>query len=73
MALLDASSDLPIVDPIAWDDTAVQMPEELFGRALFDWVSPAAPKVEDTGLLYLRDALTTMPVAVLVEDGVPRV
>jgi (1->4)-alpha-D-glucan 1-alpha-D-glucosylmutase len=73
MALLDAGSDLPLVDPIAWDDTAVQMPEELFGRALFDWVSPAAPKVEDTGMLYLRDALTTMPVAVLVEDGVPRV
>ncbi|ALL67902.1 Malto-oligosyltrehalose synthase [Paraburkholderia caribensis MBA4] len=73
MALLDNGSDLPVADPIAWDDTAVQMPEELFGRALFDWVSPAAPKVEDTGLLYLRDALTTMPVAVLVEDGVPRV
>ena len=44
----------------------------VFGRAMFDWVSPAAPKVEDNGLLYLRDALTSMPVAVLVEDGVPR-
>jgi (1->4)-alpha-D-glucan 1-alpha-D-glucosylmutase len=73
MALLDANSNVPLVDPIAWDDTAVQMPEELFGRALFDWLSPAAPKVEDTGLLYLREALTTMPVAALVEDGVPRV
>ncbi|ACC73502.1 malto-oligosyltrehalose synthase [Paraburkholderia phymatum] len=73
MALLDPGNDVPLVDPIAWDDTAVQMPEELFGRALFDWLSPAAPKVEDTGLLYLREALTTMPVAVLVEDGVPRV
>ncbi|HWT35884.1 MAG TPA: malto-oligosyltrehalose synthase, partial [Paraburkholderia sp.] len=73
MTLLDADSALPLVDPIAWDETAVQMPEELFGRALFDWLSPAAPKVEDTGLLYLREALTTMPVAVLVEDGVPRV
>jgi (1->4)-alpha-D-glucan 1-alpha-D-glucosylmutase len=73
MALLDANSEVPLIDPIAWDDTAVQMPEELFGRALFDWLSPAAPKVEDTGLLYLREALTAMPVAVLVEDGVPRV
>jgi (1->4)-alpha-D-glucan 1-alpha-D-glucosylmutase len=64
---------LPLVDPISWDDTAVLMPEELFGRALFDWMSPAAPKVEDTGRLYLREALTAMPVAVMVEDGVPRV
>jgi (1->4)-alpha-D-glucan 1-alpha-D-glucosylmutase len=36
-------------------------------------MSPAAPKVEDTGRLYLREALTAMPVAVMVEDGVPRV
>ena len=72
-ALLDDGGAVPLVEPISWDDTAVQMPEELFGRALFDWLSPAAPKVEDTGLLYLREALTTMPVAVLVEDGVPRV
>ncbi|MEM5384236.1 malto-oligosyltrehalose synthase [Paraburkholderia phymatum] len=72
-ALLDADNDVPLVDPIDWEDTAAQMPEELFARALFDWVSPAAPKVEDTGLLYLRNALTAMPVAVLVEDGVPRV
>jgi len=72
-ALLDADGALPLVDPVAWEDTAVLMPEELFGRALFDWVSPAAPKVETTGRLYLREALTAMPVAVLVEDGVPRV
>jgi (1->4)-alpha-D-glucan 1-alpha-D-glucosylmutase len=64
--------DIPLVEPARWEDTAVRMPEELFGRAMFDWVSPAAPKVEDNGLLYLRDALTSMPVAVLVEDGVPR-
>ncbi|GAB7526568.1 malto-oligosyltrehalose synthase [Paraburkholderia sp. 2C] len=67
-----ARGDVPLVDPARWEDTAVRMPEELFGRAMFDWVSPAAPKVEDNGLLYLRDALTSMPVAVLVEDGVPR-
>ncbi|HEY3598430.1 MAG TPA: malto-oligosyltrehalose synthase, partial [Paraburkholderia sp.] len=71
--LLDEHDDVPRVDPLRWDDTAVQMPDELVARALFDWVSPAAPKVEDSGLLYLRDALTSMPVAVLVEDGVPRV
>jgi (1->4)-alpha-D-glucan 1-alpha-D-glucosylmutase len=64
--------DTPLVEPAHWEDTAVRMPEELFARAMFDWLSPAAPKVEDNGLLYLRDALTSMPVAVLVEDGVPR-
>jgi (1->4)-alpha-D-glucan 1-alpha-D-glucosylmutase len=63
---------MPLVEPARWEDTVVRMPEELFGRAMFDWVSPAAPKVEDDGRLYLRDALTSMPVAVLVEDGVPR-
>jgi (1->4)-alpha-D-glucan 1-alpha-D-glucosylmutase len=70
--LLDADSDLPLVDAAQWDDTAVAMPDELTSRALFDWMSTAAPKVEDNGVLYLRDALATMPVAVLVEDGVPR-
>ncbi|MCC8396766.1 malto-oligosyltrehalose synthase [Paraburkholderia sp. MMS20-SJTR3] len=64
-------ADLPLVDPARWEDTAVEMPADLSARALFDWLSPAAPKVDD-GLLYLRDALTVMPVAVLVEDGVPR-
>jgi len=70
--LLGADSDLPLVDAAQWDDTAVAMPDELTSRALFDWMSTAAPKVEDDGVLYLRDALATMPVAVLVEDGVPR-
>ncbi|CAB3770299.1 malto-oligosyltrehalose synthase [Paraburkholderia humisilvae] len=64
--------DIPLVEPSRWQDTAVRMPEELVARAMFDWLSPAAPKVDDNGLLYLRDALTSMPVAVLVEDGVPR-
>jgi (1->4)-alpha-D-glucan 1-alpha-D-glucosylmutase len=70
--LLNEGSDAPLVEPAQWDDTAIEMPEELKSRALFDWLSPAAPKVDDDGLLYLRDALATMPVAVLVEDGVPR-
>ena len=70
--LLNADNDLPLVDAGQWDDTAVEMPDELTSRALFDWMSTAAPKVEDNGVLYLRDALATMPVAVLVEDGVPR-
>ena len=62
----------PLVEPAQWADTAVEMPADLSARALFDWLSPAAPKVDDHGLLYLRDALAAMPVAVLVEDGVPR-
>ncbi|MEW6342541.1 MAG: malto-oligosyltrehalose synthase [Pseudomonadota bacterium] len=70
--LLDEGSDLPLVDAAQWDDTAVEIPAELASRALFDWMSTAAPKVEDHGVLYLRDVLATMPVAVLVEDGVPR-
>jgi (1->4)-alpha-D-glucan 1-alpha-D-glucosylmutase len=71
-ALLGERSELPLVDAAQWDDTAVEMPAELNARSLFDWMSTAAPKVEDNGLLRLRDALAAMPVAVLVEDGVPR-
>jgi len=67
-----ARGDLPLVDPERWADTAVEMPSDLSARALFDWLSPAAPKVDENGLLYLRDALAATPVAVLVEDGVPR-
>ncbi|RDK00182.1 malto-oligosyltrehalose synthase [Paraburkholderia lacunae] len=70
--LLGDDGDLPLVDPAKWDDTALEMPADLAGRALFDWLSPAAPKVDENGLLFLRDALGGMPVAVLVEDGVPR-
>lgn len=66
------ASDLPMVDPRKWADTAIEMPSDLSARALFDWLSPAAPKVDENGLLYLRDALGAMPIAVLVEDGVPR-
>jgi (1->4)-alpha-D-glucan 1-alpha-D-glucosylmutase len=71
--LLSESNDLPLVESAQWDDTAIEMPEELKSRSLFDWLSPAAPKVDDDGSLYLRDVLSAMPVAVLVEDGVPRV
>jgi (1->4)-alpha-D-glucan 1-alpha-D-glucosylmutase len=70
--LLDNEGDLPMVDPAKWADTAVEVPSDLSARALFDWLSPAAPKVDENGLLYLRDALAAMPIAVLVEDGVPR-
>ncbi|HEY1998588.1 malto-oligosyltrehalose synthase [Paraburkholderia sp.] len=71
--LLDPGTDLPLVDAAQWDDTAIEMPAELTSRSLFDWLSPAAPKVDESGVLYLRDALASLPVAVLVEDGVPRV
>ncbi|MFM0341010.1 malto-oligosyltrehalose synthase [Paraburkholderia fungorum] len=70
--LLGEGGDLPIVDPGKWGDTAIEMPADLAARALFDWLSPAAPKVDENGLLYLRDAVAAMPIAVLVEDGVPR-
>ena len=70
--LLGDDGDLPLVDVAKWADTAVEMPSDLSSRALFDWLSPAAPKVDENGLLYLRDALAAMPIAVLVEDGVPR-
>ena len=70
--LLGDDGDLPLVEAAKWADTAVEMPSDLASRALFDWLSPAAPKVDENGLLYLRDALAAMPIAVLVEDGVPR-
>jgi (1->4)-alpha-D-glucan 1-alpha-D-glucosylmutase len=70
--LLGDDGELPLVDAAKWADTAVEMPSDLSSRALFDWLSPAAPKVDENGLLYLRDALAAMPIAVLVEDGVPR-
>ncbi|TAL91960.1 MAG: malto-oligosyltrehalose synthase [Paraburkholderia sp.] len=71
--LLDPGTDMPLVAPERWGDTAIEMPEALTSRALFDWLSPGAPKVDESGLLYLRDALAAMPVAVLVEEGVPAV
>ncbi|MGN6317735.1 malto-oligosyltrehalose synthase [Trinickia sp.] len=71
-SLLSDSSDVPLVDPAAWEDTSIELPPALAGRALFDCLSPAAPKADETGQLYLRDALSALPVALLVEEGVPR-
>ncbi len=70
-SLLTPDGDVPLVDPARWEDTAVQLPPELAGRALFDCLSPAAPKTDAAGRLLLRDALTALPVALLVEEGVP--
>ncbi|WP_114812851.1 malto-oligosyltrehalose synthase [Paraburkholderia kururiensis] len=69
--LLESGSGLPLVEPAKWEDTAVEMPAGLASRTLMDLLSPAAQKVNGDGLLYLRDALAAMPVAVLLEDGVP--
>ena len=71
-SLMPASSDVPLVDPAAWEDTSIELPAALAGRALFDCMSPAAPKADETGRLFLRDVLTALPVALLVEEGVPR-
>jgi (1->4)-alpha-D-glucan 1-alpha-D-glucosylmutase len=62
----------PLVDAAHWGDTAVLLPEALASRALFDWLSPNAPK-SDGQRLFMRDALGSMPVALLMEEGVPRV
>ena len=68
-ALLSKDGDVPLVDADRWGDTAVILPDALGSRALFDWLSPAAPKAEGQRLL-IRDALAAMPVALLVEEGV---
>ncbi len=71
-SLVPESSDVPLVDPAVWEDTSIELPSALAGRALFNCFSPAAPKADETGKLYLRDALSALPVALLVEEGVPR-
>ena len=71
-SLVSDSTDLPLVDPAAWEDTSIELPPALAGRALFDCMSPAAPKADGAGRLYLREALSALPVALLVEEGVPR-
>ncbi|WP_438391337.1 malto-oligosyltrehalose synthase [Caballeronia sp. DA-9] len=70
--LAENDSGLPLVDAADWGDTAVVLPEALASRALFDWLSPNAPKA-DGQRLFMRDALASMPVALLMEEGVPRV
>ncbi|PTB17487.1 malto-oligosyltrehalose synthase [Trinickia symbiotica] len=69
--LLAPESDVPLVDPAVWQDTRVELPQALASRALFDWLSPGAPKVDDDGQLFVQDVLTALPVALLVEEGVP--
>ncbi|WP_250435454.1 malto-oligosyltrehalose synthase [Caballeronia sp. ATUFL_F2_KS9A] len=69
--LLDVGRDVPLVEAGRWGDTAIVLPEALHSRALFDWLSPNAPKA-DGARLFLRDALGVMPVALLVEEGVPK-
>jgi (1->4)-alpha-D-glucan 1-alpha-D-glucosylmutase len=70
--LATRNTGMPLVDPARWGDTAVVLPEALASRALFDWLSPNAPK-PDGRRLFMRDALASMPVALLMEEGVPRV
>ncbi len=70
--LVGSNNGLPLVDAAHWGDTAVLLPEALASRALFDWLSPNAPK-SDGQRLFMRDALASMPVALLMEEGVPRV
>lgn len=71
-SLLSPHDDAPLVEPSAWEDTVVQLPQVLAGRALFDCLSPGAPKADDAGRLFVRDALGALPVALLVEEGVPK-
>ena len=67
---MSKDGDVPLVDADAMGryggDPAGR---DLGSRALFDWLSPAAPKADGQRLL-LRDALAAMPVALLVEEGV---
>ncbi|WP_244849806.1 malto-oligosyltrehalose synthase [Caballeronia sp. SL2Y3] len=68
--LLGDKRDVPLVEPSVWGDTSIVLPEALHSRALFDWLSPNAPKA-DGERLFVRDVLGVMPVALLVEEGVP--
>jgi (1->4)-alpha-D-glucan 1-alpha-D-glucosylmutase len=67
--LLSKDGGVPLVEPSRWGDTAVILPDALGSRALFDWMSTGAPKADGQRLL-VRDVLTAMPVALLVEEGV---
>ncbi|WP_321789486.1 malto-oligosyltrehalose synthase [Paraburkholderia sp. J94] len=65
-ALLDG--DTPLVAPDRWDDTAVVLPKACADTALHDWLSDAshtAARDAQEPVLYLRDALAALPVAVL--------
>ncbi|GLU32261.1 malto-oligosyltrehalose synthase [Trinickia caryophylli] len=69
-SLLSPQSDVPLVDPALWEDTSITLPPTLASRTLFDWFSPAAPKADANGRLLLSEALSALPVALLVEEGV---
>jgi (1->4)-alpha-D-glucan 1-alpha-D-glucosylmutase len=71
-ALLSEHDDLPLVEPARWGDTSVVVPDALEARTLFDWLSSGAPTAQGRRL-RLRDVLAHAPVALLVEEGVPRV
>ncbi|MCG5074768.1 malto-oligosyltrehalose synthase [Paraburkholderia tagetis] len=65
-ALLDG--DLPLVEPARWDDTAVVLPNGCPAVDLHDWLSDAirnATRHDQDNVLYLRDVLSALPVAVL--------
>ncbi|MFX1674112.1 malto-oligosyltrehalose synthase [Paraburkholderia sp. A2WS-5] len=68
-ALLEG--DLPLVEPARWDDTAVVLPKAPTAcpaTALHDWLSDAtraATRHDQDNVLYLRDVLSALPVAVL--------
>ncbi|WP_028219548.1 malto-oligosyltrehalose synthase [Paraburkholderia oxyphila] len=65
-ALLEG--DLPLVESTRWDDTAVVLPKGCPAADLHDWLSDAkraATKHDQDNVLYLRDVLSAMPVAVL--------
>src|SRR5262249_13512338 len=66
-SLLAHDGDVPLVEPARWEDTWIELPPALAGRALFDCLSTAAPKTDQRGQLLVRDALTALPVALLVE------
>ena len=68
--LLADESDVPLIDPARWEDTAVIVPPPLASRPLFDWLSSRAPQA-DGRRLYLRDALAGLPIALLVDEAVP--
>ncbi|WP_322061782.1 malto-oligosyltrehalose synthase [Paraburkholderia sp. J63] len=65
-ALLEG--DLPLVDAARWDDTAVVLPKGCPAADLHDWLSDAtraATRNDQDNVLYLRDMLSALTVAVL--------
>jgi len=70
-ALLGDHDDLPRVEPARWEDTSVIVPDALEGRTLLDWLSSGASTAQGRRL-GLREVLAHAPVALLVEEGVPR-